>query len=810
VEASVQRARAVVIGGGVTGCSVAYHLAKAGWSDVLLVDKGELTSGSTAHAAGLVTTFNPSATMMRMRRYSIELYRELDVFESVGSLRLASSPEQFMELQRGVSRARGIGLDVDLVTADEARGLMPAATPESLYGAVWVPQDGYLDPHTATHALAKAARGLGATIRTGVRVTGLELGPRREIRAVITDAGRIECEVVVNAAGIWAPQVAAMAGAFVASTPVDHQHIALKAVPGSEMPRDMPCFRDPDNLIYGTSEHGGAIIGGYEANPAARWIDGVPWEHGGTSLPPDMARFEPLLRGAARRFPFLADAEIVKLVCHPDGMTPDANPLLGPIPGIDGFFMAAGLSLNGFGGAGGIGKTIAEWVTSGETELDVTAYRAWRFGTVHRDPVFTAEQGREAYKYYYLLRYPFDHDEWGRPKRTSALHTRLQDLGCVFGAKNGWERADRFEPGHPWRRAGPEQRAFGWARPPWFEWLAGEHAAFRERVGIIDLSSFGKIEVSGPGALGLLERACDNRMDRPVGSVVYTQFLDRRGGIVADVTVTRLATDRFRVVTGAAAIDSDLGWLRANVRIDDGVVDLRDVTEELSVIGLWGPHARDVLAAACDDDVSNAAIPYLAARRVRVGAAPVFAQRVTYVGELGFELYVEPKWAIQAWDALWEAGRSFGIAPGGYRVLDSLRMEKGYRAFGSDLTAHDTPWEAGLAFCVDLEKGDFVGRDALVAAKDRASQRRLRTLVVGGDDYLTVYGGEAVHSDGRAVGRLTSAAYGFAVRRNVAYAYLPTELSVGDRVEVEVFGELLPAEVAEDVLYDPERVRTAG
>jgi glycine cleavage system T protein len=809
METLLQRAQVVVIGGGVTGCSVAYHLARAGWSDVLLVEKGELTSGSTAHAAGLVTTFNPSATMMRLRRYSIELYRELGVFDSVGSLRLASSPEQLMELRRGVSRARGIGLDVDLVSADEARGLMPAASPDSLFGAVWVPQDGFLDPHSATHALAKAARGFGATVRTGVRVTGLELGPRREIVAVLTDAGRIECEVVVNAAGIWAPQVAAMAGAFVASTPVDHQHIALKAVPGSEMPRDMPCFRDPDNLVYGKSEHGGAIVGGYETNPVARWVDGVPWEHGGTSLPPDMARFEPLLRGAARRFPFLADAEIVKLVCHPDAMTPDANPLLGPIPGLRGFFMAAGLSLNGFGGAGGIGKTIAEWVTSGETEFDVTAYRAWRFGTAHHDPFFTAEQGREAYKYYYLLRYPFDQDEWGRPKRTSALHTRLQDLGCVFGAKNGWERAERFEPGQPWRRAGPEQRAFGWARPPWFDRLAEEHAAFRERVGIVDLSSFGKIEASGPGALELLERVCDNRIDRPEGSVVYTQFLDRRGGIVADVTVTRLGEELFRVVTGAAAIDSDLGWLRANVRADDDAVELRDASEDLSVIGLWGPHARDVLAAVSDDDVSNEAIPYLGARRLRVGAAPALAQRVTYVGELGFELYVEPRWAIQAWDSLWEAGRSFGISPGGYRVLESLRMEKGYRAFGSDLTALDTPWEAGLGFCVDLEKGDFVGREALISQRDRGVQRRLRTLLVGGDDYVTVYGGEAVHSNGRAVGRLTSAAYGFTVRRNIAYAYLPIELSVGDRIDVDLFGEMVPAEVVEDVLYDPGRTRVS-
>ncbi|MGQ0668624.1 MAG: FAD-dependent oxidoreductase [Actinomycetota bacterium] len=806
----MERARVVVVGGGITGCSVAYHLARAGWTDVLLLEKGELTSGSTCHAAGLVTQFNPSPTMMRFRQYSIELYRELGVFDTVGGLRFASSPEQLMELRRGVSRAKGIGLDVDLVSPDEAVELMPAVGRGSLYGGVWVAGDGFLDPHTATHAVANAARKLGATIRTGVRVTGIELSPRREVAAVVSDQGRIECEVVVNAAGIWAPQVAAMVGAFVPSTPVDHQHIALRAVPGSELPRDMPCFRDPDNLVYGKSEAGGVLFGGYEPNPVARWVDGVPWDHGGRSVPPDMGRFEQLLQGAARRFPFLERAEIVRLVCHPDAMTPDANPLLGPVPGTRGFFMAAGLSLNGFGGAGGMGKTLGEWITEGEPELDVTAYRAWRFGRVHRDPLYAAEQAREAYRYYYFLRYPFDQDEWGRPKRVSALHSRLKDLGCVFGIKNGWERPDYFEPGRPWRRAGADQRTFGWTTPPWFDRIAAEHAAFRERVGIIDMSSFGKIEVRGPGSLPLLERVADNRIDRPVGSVVYTQFLNRRGGIVADLTVTRLAEDRFRVVTGAGYVDGDLGWLLANARETDEPVELSDCSEDLSVIGLWGPGARDVLRAVTDDDVSNEAFPFLSARTVRIGGAEALAQRITYVGELGWEVYVDPAWAVQVWDRLMDAGRRFGIEPGGYRVMDSLRMEKGYRYFGTDLTPLDTPDEAGLGFCVALDKGDFIGRDALAAARDRGLERRIRTLVVGDEDCITIYGGEAVHAGGRVVGRLRSCAYGFTVRRNVAYAYLPIEIGPAARVEVDVFGQLVPAEVTGDVLYDPERKRVAA
>jgi 4-methylaminobutanoate oxidase (formaldehyde-forming) len=803
---SANQAGAVVIGGGITGCSVAYHLAKAGVHEVHLVEKGELTSGSTCHAAGLVTQFNPSPTMMRFRRYSIELYRELGVFETVGSLRFASSQEQLMELQRTASRARGIGLDVELISADEAASLMPAITTRSLYGAVWVPGDGSLDPHTATHVLARGARELGAQVTTGVRVTGIELSNSGAVSAVVTETGRIETEVVVVAAGIWAPQIAAMAGALVVSTPVDHQHAALRAVPGHELPNDMPCFRDPDNLVYGKSEAEGVILGGYEADPVARWIDGVPWDHSGTSLPPDQARFEPLLRGAARRFPFLGDAGIVKLVCHPDAMTPDANPLLGPVPGVRGLYLAAGLSLNGFGGAGGIGRALAEWVTGGETELDLHPYRCWRFGPVHRDARYAADLAREAYRYYYYLRYPFDADEWGRPRRTSALHTRMQDLGAVFGAKHGWERVDYYEPGRPWRRAGADQRRFGWTRPPYFDMMAEEHAAFRERAGIIDMTSFGKIDVIGAGALPLLERVAGNLIDRPVGSVVYTQLLEKDGGIAADVTITRLGDEHFRVVTGAGYVNTDMGWLRLQARDGDPPVELRESTEDFSVIGMWGPLARDILGRVTDADVSDEGFPFMHARTLRIGGATALAQRVTYVGELGWELYLEPAWAGQVWDRLMHAGRASGIRPGGYRVVDSLRMEKGYRYYGTDLTLLDNPLEAGLGFCVNFEKPAFNGREQLLAARETGIKRRLRTLAVAGADYVPIYGGEAVYRDGVVIGRLRSCGYGFTARRNLAYSYLPIDLKPGGSVEVEVFGGMVPAAVTTDAVVQREHV----
>jgi 4-methylaminobutanoate oxidase (formaldehyde-forming) len=806
---SVDQASVVVIGGGITGCSVAYHLALAGWTDILLVEKAQLTAGSTCQAAGLVTAFNPSSTMMRFRRYSIELYRRLGAFETVGSLRLASSPEQLRELERTASRARGIGLDAGVIGAEEARRLMPAISPDSLYGAVHLAGDGYLDPHGATHAVADAARALGVRIRTGTRVTGFELSARREITRVLTDADPIDTELVVDAAGIWAPQVAAMVGAWIPSTPVDHQHIALKAVPGSELPRDMPCFRDPDNLVYGKSEQGGMVFGGYELDPVSRWEDGVPWEHAARSLPPDYERFAPLMAGAIRRFPFLADAEAIRLVCHPDAMTPDADPLLGPLPGVRGFWVAAGLSLNGFGGGGGIGQAMAGWITTGDPGVDVGPFRAWRFSDVYRDPTFAAGLARETYSDYYRLRYPYDADLAGRPRRLSPLHGRLQDRGAVFGTKAGWERADLHDPGRPWRRAGRDQASYGWTRPPWLDRVIAEVAAVRERAGIIDLTSFGKIEVSGPGALPLLQRLSANQVDRAVGAVVYTPWCDERGGMVADVTVTRLADDRFRVVTGAGYVAADVAWVRSHVE-DGERVSIDDVSGAFATIGLWGPLARDVLGPATSDDVSDPALPLRTARTIHVGPAPVLAARLSYAGELGWELTTEAAWAVEVWDRLWATGAALGLEPFGYRALDSLRMEKGFRYYGTDLTMLETPYEAGLGAFVRLDTGEFVGRAALQAARDAPvdeTARRLRTLRIGGSDWLPVYGGEAVRANREVIGRLRSVAYGPTVSTTIGYAYCPATLAESTELEVDVFDERVPATIAADVLVDPEGIR---
>jgi 4-methylaminobutanoate oxidase (formaldehyde-forming) len=476
------------------------------------------------------------------------------------------------------------------------------------------------------------------------------------------------------------------------------------------------------------------------------------------------------------------------------------------VPGVPGFWAAAGLSHTGFGAGAAIGDIIAEWLVEGEPPYDVGEMNVRRFGPVYEDRAFAAERARESYRYYYMLRYPHDENQSVRERRLSPLDDRGLALGGVFGEKNGWERVNYYEPGRAGRRAGADQHAWGWGRPAFFDRVGEEHRAVRERAGLLDMTSFGKIEVRGPGALALLQRLCDNDVGKPPGSVVYTQFLNARGGIEADLTVIRLAEDRFRVVTGSGFVPGDLGWIRMHLP-RDGSVQVREVTDELAVIGVWGPAARQALAATTQDDVSNAGFPYMSARSITIGKAQVWAQRVTYVGELGWELYAPSAAAGAVWDALLGAGRPAGLVPVGYKALESLRLEKGYRYWSADITPSDNPYEAGLGFCVRLGKGDFIGRDALVRAKAEGVTRRLATVTI--DPAATIYGGEAVWRDGRLLGRLRSGGYGYTVGRNIGFVYLPVDLAQADGapLEIEVFGERVPAGVAPDVLYDPQGAR---
>ncbi len=799
------QAQIVIIGAGIVGVNVAYHLAKMGRKDVVLIEKGEIASGESSHAAGLVTQFATSQTLMQFRKYSIELYSGLKLFDHVGSLRVASSPEQLKEMERSVSRANAIGMEAGIISPAEALKIMPQISKENLFGAIYLPRDGQLDPYTTTTSMARFAKELGVEVLTNTRVIALELSARGNIQKVVTDQGSIKTEIVVNAAGMWAPQVAAMAGIHIPTTPVDHQHIALKAVTGNEFPSNTPCLRDPDNLVYMRQEAGGLVIGGYEPNPLARWIDGVPWEHGGTTLPADYDRFEQLLEGAIRRIPFIDQAGIITLVCHPGAYTPDSQPMLGPIAGARGMWIAAGMSLNGYGGAGGIGKLMAEWIIGGESPLDVYAYRATRFGNYYSNPEYVAERTREGVKYYYRLRFPNDENEWARPHRLSPVHYRLQEMGAVFGEKFGWERVNYFEPGKPWRRAGADQREWGWKRPPYFDRVGQEHQATRECVALFDLTSFGKIEISGPGALKLLQRLADSDIDRPVGSAVYTQFLNAHGGVEADLTITRLGEDRFWVITGSAFIANDLAWIQMHVDEKDGAVTIRDITTDWACLAMWGPKSRDVLKKITTNDISNNAHPYLQTRPIDINGVTVLAQRVSYVGELGWELYIPTNRALLVWDALLKAGKEFGIKVGGYKVLDSLRLEKGYRYYTADVTMLETPYEGGLGFCVHLDKCDFIGKDALVRQKQEGLKRKLCTLVLDGNEYTQIYGGEAIYHDGKVISRVRSGGFGYTLKKNILYAYLPTELAeAGTRFELNLIEGRRQGEVTATVLFDPK------
>lgn len=804
-------AEIVVIGGGIYGAQVAYHLAKNGHKDVVIVEKGEIASGESSHAAGLVTQFATSQAMLRFRMYSVQLYKDLGLFDTVGSLRVASSKEQLLEMERSVSRAKALGLDCEVISAEEAKRHFPQMTDKDLYGGIYLPGDGQLDPYITTTSMVNFARRLGVEVYTNTRVTGIKLSAKGEVRAVVTDRGEIRCETIVNAAGMWAPRIAAIAGLHVPTTPVDHQHIALSAVPGHEFDPHTPCLRDPDNLVYMRQEHGGLVIGGYEPNPIARWIDGVPWEHGGRSLPGDFDQFEMLLEGAIRRIPFLERAGIITLVRHPGAYTPDCQPLLGPMPGARGFWMMAGMSLNGYGGAGGMGKLMAEWIIEGEAPMDVYAYRATRFGNYYSDFKYAAERTRECVKYYYRLKFPHDEHEWARPHRVSSLHYRLMENGAVFGEKFGWERVNYFEPGKEWRRMGEDQRKWGWAKPPFFERLRQEHIATRERVCLYDLTSFGKIEVKGKGALPLLQRLTSSNMDKPVGSATYTQFLNARGGIESDLTVTRLGEAHFWVITGSGFIANDLARIQMHVDEQDGEVSIRDITQEYACLALWGPKARDVLQKVTSDDVSNQAHPYLTTKPIEINGAKVLAQRVSYAGELGWELYSPNRHAVAVWDLLIEAGKEFGMELGGYKVLDPLRLEKGFKYFTVDITPTTTPYEAGLGFCVDLNKGDFIGREALLRQKEEGITRKLCTLVLTDtDEFVQIYGGEAVYHGNTLIARVRSGGYGFTVRKNIFYAYLPLDLAKrGGRFTVELIEGRREAEVTASVLYDPkgERLR---
>jgi glycine cleavage system T protein len=801
------RARAVVIGGGVGGTSILYWLTRLGWKDVVLCERADLTSGSTFHSAGLVGQLRGSLSLTKMMMSSVELYRTLAAevgletgWHEVGSLRLGSSEERMEELSRQAGWAKTFGLPLELVSAEEAKELFPPMSTEGVLGAAYLPTDGYIDPSQLTFALAAGARRGGAELYTNTRVTGLRV-KNGAVTAVETDKGAIEAEIVVNAGGMFAAEIGRMARVTVPVIPMAHEYLITKP---SGLPPELPTMRDPSLLVYFRGESGGLLMGGYERDPAPWGLDGIPSDFNGQLLPEDWERFEELMSNAVVRVPQLERAEVIKLVNGPEAFTPDGEFILGPTD-VRGLWVAAGFCAHGLAGAGGMGRLVAEWIVEGIPSLDVWEMDSRRFGRHYTSREYTLARTVEVYSTYYDVKYPGHEREAGRPLRLSPAYQRLQELGAAFGEKSGWERPNWFEPN---AAHGDESlRPRGWAGRLWSPAIGAEHSATRETAALFDETSFAKIEVSGDGAAEFLERLCDNRVARDVGAITYTSMLNERGGIECDFTVTRLAEDRFRIVTGTAFGRHDLAWIASNA-LADGTVTIEDVTSRYACLGLWGPRAREILQPLTTVDLSNDAFRYMRARELAVGPVPCLALRVTYVGELGWELYCPSEFGLALWDAIWEGGREHGLVAGGYRAIDSCRLEKGYRVWGADITPEDTPWEAGLGFAVKLDKGAFTGRDALL--ERREPERRLACLVLE-DRRSVALGSEPVRIDGRIVGRVTSGGYGYTVERSIAYAYLPTDESeVGRPVEVEIFGTWVPAQVAAEPLYDADgsRVRS--
>ena len=811
-----EAARCVIIGGGVGGTSIAYHLAELGWDDVVLLDRAELTSGSTFHSAGLVGQLRGSVSLTKMMMHSVELYRhvgEESEFDpgwvECGGIRLASSEERMEELRRQSGWAKTFGLPMELISPEEARGLFPLMSTDGVMGAAWIPSDGYIDPAQLTYALADRARRGGCRVLTSTRVVGIDVVEGR-VRSVRTERGDIEAEVVVNAGGMYAPEIGRMAGVRVPVIPMSHQYVVTQPF-RQRSDRRLPTLRDPDLLIYYREDGEGLVMGGYERRSAPAFLpegigglDRIPPDFNGRLLEDDPDRFEEIAENSKRRVPAMDEIKVTKLINGPEGFTPDNEFCLGESE-VAGLFIAAGFCAHGLAGAGGIGKVMAEWIAEGEPSLDLWEMDVRRFGAQYRSPSYTHARIKETYETYYDIRYPNHERSAGRPLRVSPATAWHRERGAAFGEKSGWERVNWYESNAA--RGAESLRPRGWAGQHWSPAIGAEHEATREGVAIFDETSFSKMEIEGPGAAELLERLCDNRVAREPQKITYTQMLNRRGGIECDFTVARLAENRFSIVTGTAFGNHDREWIRRHLP-GDGSVQVHDTTSQWACFGIWGPRARDVLQPLTPADLGNEVFPYMSLREITVGNVPVRALRVTYVGELGWELYCPSEYGLGLWRAIWEEGEPHGIVGGGYRAIDSMRLEKGYRVWGADITPDETPYEGGVGFCVKLDKkGGFIGREGLLEAKDRGPRARLACLVLS-DPRSVALGNEPVRIDGEIRGRVTTGGYGYTVGRSIAYAYVPPEfVDVGTAVAVEIFGRWVEGEVASEPLFDPEGKR---
>ena len=801
------QARVVVVGGGIMGCSTAYHLTQLGWRDVVLLEQAKLTSGSTWHAAGLVGQLRAQAGVTQLLRHSVALYQSLEAqtglstgWKMSGGLRLACNPARMIELQRQATTARSFGLDMHLLSPSEALALWPAMRVDNVVGAAFLPSDGQANPADITQALAKAARHGGATLIEDCRVTKVRV-ENSQVRGVDTVSGKIDCEIVVNCCGQWARQFAAAVGVSVPLVPVRHQYLITEAIDG--LPRDLPTLRDPDYLTYYKEEVGGLVMGGYEPNPVAWGSGEVPADFSFSLLDSDWNHFEPLMKNALRRVPALEEAGVKQLVTGPESFTPDGNFILGRAPELAGYFVGAGFNSFGIAAGGGAGQALAAWIVEGEAPYDLWAVDIRRFGPHHRDFQWNRTRTLEMYAKHYTIAWPHEEHESARPTRRSPLYDSLNAAGACFGEKLGWERANWFGSSDEAPRD-----EYSFTRPNWFEALGEEHRAVRERVGIIDQSSFAKYLMVGADTESVLNRVCANDVARPPGSLIYTQMLNHRGGVECDLTVTRLATNRYYLTTGPGFATHDFDWIARHTP-PGADAHLVDITSSRSVLSLMGPAARSVLAGLTDADISNQGFAFATAKQIRVAGAPALALRITYVGELGWELHVPTEFAQNVYHAVVEAGREHGIRNVGYRAIETLRLEKGYRAWGAELTPDHTPLEAGLGWAVKLESNiDFIGREALQSQRAGLRSKQLVGFSVE-DPSITLLGRETILRDGERVGWLTSGGYGYSVSKSIGYGYVRKPDGVSPQFlaegvyELEVATERVACSMFHKPLYDP-------
>jgi 4-methylaminobutanoate oxidase (formaldehyde-forming) len=775
-------ARIVIIGGGVIGASIAYHLTRSGEKDVLLLEKSRLTEGATWHAAGLVGQFRSQQNLMSLMNDSVKLFdglaeetgQEID-WHKFGSIRLAQSADRWKELLKSYSAAQAVGFEMNLLTPNEAREVYPLLETADLVGAAFIPADGYIDPNSLTQAYAKGVRTNGGRIFEGIMVTDLTRAGDR-ITHVVTEQGDIAVETVVNAAGLWARQVGWMAGVEIPAGVVEHQYLVTEK--SNRIPDGLPALRDPDGGFYAKPEPGALAIGGWErkTNPVNP-KQGFPWHNERFLFDGDMERLGEFFEPAMQRIPVLGELGMRTIVNGPIPISPDGEPIMGPVPGLSNFFSACAFT-SGIAASGGAGKAIANWILEGDPGLDLWPFDIRRFGALHAGQRFLHDRAIESYSKYYAIHWPGEELESARGVRRSPLYQTLKDQGAVFGSKFGWERANWFAQGDI-----PQQDILGFDRPQQDITIGREHRVAREAVVLIDMTSFTKFEISGSDACRLLQYLAVANVDKPAGGATYSQLCNERGGIEADVTIIRRTEDCFWLITGSALGVRDRQWIQANSAGFDKV-EIRDIT-------------------SAHGDVSHEAFPFMMAKDIRIGYAPALAYRITYIGELGWELYIPSEYLQYVYELLQQAGAEFGITNIGYRAIDSLRLEKRYLAWGVDITPDYNPFEAGLQFLIDWDKGNFVGAGALARIKQEGVQRKLICLAL--DKPLPVFGGEAVFCGGQVVAQTTSGNFGYSIGKSLVLAYLPVDALGQSDFTLEAFGKRSAASIVHGAIYDAER-----